>query len=375
MRTMHRPLRALIAALAILAVTACAPQPAPLQTVRPVRLMSVADGNELSSQVFSGEVRARHESTLGFRVPGKVIRRLVDIGDRVQTGTVLAQIDATDYEHARDSLAAQLGAARAEHSFARDELERHRELAEQKLISPAELDRRDTALQVAAGRLRSLESQLAQAADQLGYARLVADREGVVTAVNVEAGQVVAAGTPVITVARQSEREILIRLPEENLADIRKGQALEVSFVARPAERVEGRVREISPVADPGSRTYAVRVSLPDAPAWVAFGMTASVAMQASGAFQMALPLAAVFEPQSAPKTGPRVWVFDDASSTVKSIPVSLGRPLEGERIEVRGLEAGTKVVVAGARSLREGQKVRALGDEAPVQARIRSSE
>jgi len=272
MRTMHRPLRALIAALAILAVTACAPQPAPLQTVRPVRLMSVADGNELSSQVFSGEVRARHESTLGFRVPGKVIRRLVDIGDRVQTGTVLAQIDATDYEHARDSLAAQLGAARAEHSFARDELERHRELAEQKLISPAELDRRDTALQVAAGRLRSLESQLAQATDQLGYARLVADREGVVTAVNVEAGQVVAAGTPVITVARQSEREILIRLPEENLADIRKGQALEVSFVARPAERVEGRVREISPVADPGSRTYAVRVSLPDAPAWVAFG-------------------------------------------------------------------------------------------------------
>ena len=198
MRTMHRPLRALIAALAILAVTACAPQPAPLQTVRPVRLMSVADGNELSSQVFSGEVRARHESTLGFRVPGKVIRRLVDIGDRVQTGTVLAQIDATDYEHARDSLAAQLGAARAEHSFARDELERHRELAEQKLISPAELDRRDTALQMAAGRLRSLESQLAQATDQLGYARLVADREGVVTAVNVEAGQVVAAGTPVI---------------------------------------------------------------------------------------------------------------------------------------------------------------------------------
>jgi len=375
MRTIRQSLLALIPGLAILAVTACGPQPAARQTVRPVRVMTVADGKELTSQLFSGEVRARHESNLGFRVSGKVISRSVDIGDPVRTGMVLAQIDATDYEHARDSLAAQLGAARAEHNFARDELERHRELAEQKLISPAELDRRETAVQVAAGRLRSLESQLAQATNQLGYARLVADRDGVVTAVSVEAGQVVAAGSPVITVARQSEREILIRLPEQNLADIRKGQVLAVSFVARPAERVEGRVREISPVADPGSRTYAVRMSLPDAPAWVAFGMTASVAMQANGTFQMALPLAAIFEPQSAPKTGPRVWVFDEASETVKSIPVRLGRPLDGERIEVEGLQAGTRIVVAGARSLREGQKVRVLGDEAPVRARARLSD
>ena len=375
MRTIRQSLLALIPGLAILAVTACGPQPAARQTVRPVRVMTVADGKELTSQQFSGEVRARHESNLGFRVSGKVISRSVDIGDPVRTGMVLAQIDATDYEHARDSLAAQLGAARAEHSFARDELERHRELAEQKLISPAELDRRETAVQVAAGRLRSLESQLAQATNQLGYARLVADRDGVVTAVSVEAGQVVAAGSPVITVARQSEREILIRLPEQNLADIRKGQVLAVSFVARPAERVEGRVREISPVADPGSRTYAVRMTLPDAPAWVAFGMTASVAMQANGPFQMALPLAAIFEPQSAPKTGPRVWVFDEASETVKSIPVRLGRPLDGERIEVEGLQAGTRIVVAGARSLREGQKVRVLGDEAPVRARARLSD
>jgi membrane fusion protein, multidrug efflux system len=340
-----------------------------------VRIATVAGAEPLARRAYSGDVRPRYESKLGFRVAGKVLARHVDVGDVVSDGFVLAEIDPEDLQHARASLAAQLAAARSERELDADELQRQRNLLAQRLVNPAEVDRRNTALEVADAHVRALEAQLAQAADQVQYARLHADHAGVVTALGLEVGQVVSAGQHVITLARLDEREVLINVAEQELADLRKGQPASVTLEAKAGEHITGRIREISPAAEPGSRTYAVRVSLANAPAWVALGMTANVVLESRGAALPAVPLAAVFEPQNAPQTGPRVWVFDKDTQSVKSVPVRLGNMLAGERVEVGGLEPGVQIVTAGVHRLREGQTVRVLRDEVPVRARARSSE
>jgi membrane fusion protein, multidrug efflux system len=373
MRGPSRRAATICAALAVLA--ACNKPPVPEPTPRPVRVLTVTVGEVTDQRTFSGEVRARHESKLASRVGGKVLARHVDVGDRVRRGTLLAEIDTVDFQHARASLAAQVVAARAERTFARDELQRYRELHARQFISQAELDRRDTAFQSAAERVRTLEAELATAANQVDYARLRSDQEGVVTAVAVEAGQVVSPGQTLFTVARLEEREVVISMPERDLAGLEKGQTARVTLSARPRQPLRGRVREISPAAEPGSRTYAVRLSLPEAPGWVALGMTADATFESRREVQAAVPLAALFEPQASAGAGPRVWVLDEGTHTVRSTPVHVNRVLDGERVQLEGLEAGRQIVVAGAHRLREGQKVRVLGDEAPVRARARSAE
>jgi multidrug efflux system membrane fusion protein len=357
--------------LTLALLVACAKDSPQEARLRAVRIATVADGH-LVLRTYSGEVRPRYESKLGFRVGGKVLARHVDVGDVVPAGSVLAEIDPEDLRHARTSLAAQLAAARMERQLAGDELQRHRDLLAQRLISPAEIERRNTAFEVAVDRVDTLEAQLAQAANQVAYAKLRADHPGVVTALGLEVGQVVSAGQHVATLARQGEREVLINVPEQQLVDVRKGQAAGVAFAAN-AGHIKGRVREISPAAEPGSRTYAIRVTLIEAPAWVALGMTASVVLESPGSSLPVVPLAAVFEPQNAPHAGPRVWVFDKDTRSVKSVPVRLGNMLAGERVELSGLQPGMQVVTAGVHWLHEGQTVRVLGDEAPVRTRARS--
>jgi multidrug efflux system membrane fusion protein len=352
-----------LALLVVFSVAACSKQPTHESNPRPVRVMTVSSAHSTNHWTLSGEVRARYETKLAFRVPGKVLTRRVDAGDRVRRGALLAGLDAADFAHARTAATAQLTAARAEHAFARDDLERHRELLDQKLISPAEFDRRETALKTVADRVRALEAQLEQAANQVGYARLLADHEGVVTSVSVEPGQVVGAGQTVLTLARLDEREVQINIPEQRLAAIQLGQPVAVSFWASDT-RVKGRIREISPSAEPASRTYAVRVSLNDAPASVALGMTATVAIDTKAPALPVVPIAALFEPQNEAGKGPQVWIVDESTYTVKPARVRVERLIEGERALIDGLQPGQRVIVAGATRLREGQAVRILGED-----------
>jgi RND family efflux transporter MFP subunit len=366
--------QAAVGIAALLLLAGCSKSPEPEPKLRAVRVAAVSASAAGGRHPLSGEVVARRESKLGFRVGGKVLARRVDLGDRVSSGQVLAQLDPVDLDHARESLAAQLAAARSEHAFAGEELARHRELLEQRLISPVELDRRETAYRVAGNRVVALEAQLAQAANQVAYATLRAEHTGVITAVAVEAGQVVSPGQPVMSLARLEEREVLVAVPEQELETIRRGQVARITFAAKPEAVVAGRVREISAAADPASRTYAARLDLPEAPPWVALGMTASVVLDSPEASSTAVPLTALFEPQGSPGSGPRVWVVEQDTGNLKSVRVETGRMLEGDRIEVKGLEAGQQVVTAGASQLREGEKVRILADDAPIRSRQRAS-
>lgn len=328
------------------------------QVARPVQVFRVGDGSAQSAMRFAGEVRARYETQLSFRVAGKVSVRRVEVGDPVRQGQLLARLDPADYRLAVDGLKAQLAAARAERDFSRDDLARYRELLAQRLISPPELDRRDTAYTAARQRVTALEAQLGQAANQLAYTELRADRDGVVTALETEAGQVVAAGQPVARIAQSGEKEVWIDVPEQRLAGIGAGQAVSVTLWADGQRRLQGRIRELAPAADAASRTYRVKAALVEGREAAQLGMTATVWIPSDEPGGVAIPLAAVFTPQNQPAQ-PRVWLVDEASHTVKSWPVRIGATLGGERIVVAGLSAGQTIVSAGVQRLREGQSVR----------------
>lgn len=203
------PLMALIAS--------CAKHAEPGTAVRPVRVFKVGNTADTARTSFAGEVKARYETKLSFRVPGKIATRLVEVGDRVHKGQLLVRLDPVDYQLPSNSLASQLAAARAERDFAKDDLARYRELLDLKYISQAEYDRRETAYRTANNRVEALQSQLAQANNQMAYTNLYADQDGVVTALDVEAGQVVGAGQMILKLAQMEDKEVISMSPSTAL--------------------------------------------------------------------------------------------------------------------------------------------------------------
>lgn len=330
---------------------------------RPVRVFRVSDGMAPSPAGFAGEITARRETALAFRIAGKLAARLVEVGDRVRKGQPVARLDAGDYRLATQNLKAQLAAARAERDFTRADLARYRELLEQKIIAPPEWDRHVTAHTAARERVAALEAQLAQTANQLGYAELAADRDGVITVLNAEVGDVVAAGQPVARLAQLDEREISISVPEQRIGDIKPGLDVFATLWSQENRRLRARIREVAPAADPVSRTYRVKAALLEGLDQARLGMTATVWLPARSSSVLSVPRSAIFTTQVEPGQA-RVWLVDVQAGTVQSAPVTLGRPVGAERIEVSGLTAGQTVVSAGVQRLIEGQAVRILGDE-----------
>ena len=338
---------------------ACTPQDKQSQQVsRPVKVVRIGDAAAADVMSFAGEVRARYETTLAFRVSGKMIDRPVEVGDRVHKGQRVARLDSTDYQLGTAALNAQLKAAQAERDFARDDLTRYRELLNQRVISPAEFDRHDTAYTTARERVVTLDAQLSQATNQLQYTDLLADRDGVVTAVEVEAGQVVAAGQPIVKLARLDEKEIHIDIPEQRVAGIDLHQTVSVTLWADGNRRIMARIREIAAAADPASRTYRVKATLLEGQDEARLGKTATVWIPVTTSPRLAVPLSAVFTPQNEPGQ-PRVWLVDERAGTVRSVPVQLGEALDEEHIVVAGVVSGQLVVSAGVQRLAEGQAVR----------------
>jgi RND family efflux transporter MFP subunit len=345
-------------------IAGCAKQTEPQTVIRPVRVFKVGDHQVAGNQEsYAGEIKARYETKLSFRVPGKVVARRVEIGDRVRNRQLLAQLDPVDYQLASKSLASQLTAARTERDFIKDDLVRYRELLELTYISQAEYDRRETAYKTANNRVEALQSQLSQANNQITYTSLYADRDGAVTTLDVETGQVVGVGQLVLKIAQLDDKEVVINIPEHRIAGLRNATEVAVVLWADGDRRIKGRIREISPAADPASRTYAVKVSLLEGEDLARLGMTATVYFPPAKTSQPAIPLAAVFQPQNDPSQA-RVWVVDERTKTVRSVPIKVGMDVADHQVTVGGLAPGQTVVSAGATRLLEGQTVRILGEE-----------
>jgi multidrug efflux system membrane fusion protein len=325
---------------------------------RPVKVFRVGTTSVGSVTPYAGEVRARFETTLSFRVTGKILARPVEVGDRVLKGQLLARLDKSDFQLDVQTLKAQLKSALADREFTKDDLTRYRELLDQKVISYTDFDRHQTAYTNAQERVAALEAQLKQTINQLEYTELSADRGGVITALEIEKGQVVAAGQPVVKLSQLDEKEIHFDIPEQRIAAIKNHQIVAVSLWSDDSRRLKAQIREIGASADPASRTYRVKAKLIDGQEDAHLGMTATVWVASDKAERIAVPLSAVFTSQAQPKQQ-QVWVIDEAASTVKAVPVQLGTALPGELVSIEGLQAGQLIVSAGVQRLKEGQTVR----------------
>jgi RND family efflux transporter MFP subunit len=336
-------------------LAACSRPAPPEEPVRAVKVMTVGMDAFGGGYEFAGEVKAHVESRLGFRVGGKIIRRQVDLGQRVKAGQVLAQLDPQDYKLAADAARSQVAAAATQRDLAAADYKRYKELRDQNFISGAEFERRDTALKAAQAQLEQAQSQLAVQGNQANYAVLLADVSGVVTAVDAEAGQVVAAGTPVLRIAADGVRDVVFAVPEDKVAAIKVGTPVKVRVWAQNTE-LGGKVREVAASADPVTRTYTVKVAL-DTQAPPVLGSTVYVQPQglgASGAQVIKLPTTALRQDGKASA----VWVLDQASMTVRSQPVQVATADGNEAVIAAGLQPGMQVVSAGVHVLSPGQKV-----------------
>ena len=359
---MKHPSFLLVSTLSLL-LAACSKPEAPQEPIRAVKLMTVSASAVGAQQEYAGEVKARIESRLGFRVGGKLVQRPAEVGQRVQAGQLLAQLDASDLSLASQAAQAQVSAAQTQRDLAAADLKRFAELKAQGFISGAELERRQAALDAADASLRQARAQGAVQGNQAGYTRLLADAAGVVVAVDAEVGQVVGAGTPVVRLARDGARDVVFAVPEDRLASVKPGSTAQVRLWAAAqggptAGALSGTVREVAASADPATRTYQVKLALP-ADAVIPLGATAyvSLAGSATGVAAIKLPTSALMRAAGA-QGGTSVWVFDPATSTVQPRSVQLAGADGNHMLVASGLKAGEEVVAAGVHVLSAGQKV-----------------
>ena len=355
---MHKSLLILAAMAALLA--ACSKPATPEEPVRAVKVITVGVNTFSSGYEFAGEVKAQVESRLGFRVGGKVIKRQAELGQRVQAGQVLAQLDPQDYKLAWDAARAQLQVAATNRDLAAADYKRYAALKEQNFISGAELERRESVLKSAQAQLDQAQSQLNVQANQASYAVLVADVAGVVTAIEAEPGQVLAAGTPVFRIAADGPRDVVFSVPEDKVAGIKPGMQVKVRGWAQAAQTtsVLAKVREVSASADPATRTYQVKLALDGKTPAPPLGATMYVLPEGLGGVQgmpvIKLPTSALRQVGQASA----VWLLDTASMTVKSQTVQIATADGNEAVIAAGLQPGMLVVSAGVHVLSPGQKV-----------------
>lgn len=361
MPVQRRPLLTLAPLLALV-LSACSGEP-PAVSVRPA-LVTQASNGTLGLEAFAGEVRARQEPQLAFRVGGKIARRLVDAGAAVKAGQPLAELDPSDLNLQSEAARAQLASARSELSLAKSELQRYKNLADQQLVSRSLYDSKTAAYQAAEARVRQAQAQAAVSGNQANYAVLRSPGNGVITQHLAEAGQVVAGGQAVFVLAMDGEREVLISVPEKSAARFPVGRDLSVELWAEPGKRFPGKVRELSPSADALTRTYAARVSFNSGAATAELGQSARVYALASGTSGMSLPLSALTQRQGRPA----VWVVDGRSSRVRLTNVTIGPYGETGAPVLSGIGPEDWVVAAGAHLLLEGEQIAPIDrDNRPV--------
>lgn len=326
----------------VVLVTACSKAATPPEkSERPALTQLVGQLTQESGASYSGEVRARHEVNLGFRVGGKLLERRVEAGNTVKAGQVLARLDPAD-------AALQAGAAQAQFQLAEAEALRYRELHRKGFVSQSALDVKEAALQAA-------KSQAGLTHNQSDYTTLRAGRDGVVAATLAETGQVVGAGQAVLRLAEAGELEVAIEIPETQYVQRHVGDAAQIELLAGNGQWLAGKLRELSPSADPVSRTYAARVSFTATPEQVALGMTASVRFSSAGksAKTLLIPLSAIY--QQGKQTS--VWIVA-ADHSVSARPVTVAAYHDNGAVIASGLNAGERIVSAGVHRLAAGEKI-----------------
>ncbi|MBN8490526.1 MAG: efflux RND transporter periplasmic adaptor subunit [Burkholderiales bacterium] len=344
---------------------------APPPEIRPVRTITVAPRAADNTVALTGTVQAQNEINLSFRIDGRLVERLVEVGDNVRPGQLIARLDPQNEESSLQSVRAQLAGANAQLVEARSNYERMRDLVAEDAVSRAQYEQAKALLQSAEAQILSLQGQVSLAQNRLSYTRLVSEVAGVVTARGPEPGEVVGAGRMVVQVAREGARDAVFDVP----AQIKDSAPLDPQIVVspgRPAGSARdlnvalamdpqvtalGRVREVSPRADPVTGTFAVRVRLIDPPPAMRLGSTVTGRMKLDGPPAIEVPATALVRADG--KTA--VWVVDKASGTVSLRTIELGNADANSVQVAAGLKAGDVVVTAGVQALRPGQKVRLL--------------
>ena len=351
-------------------LAACAKkEPAP-DPIRAVRTLTISAGSTSASHEYAAEVRARTESRLGFRVGGKVVRRHVNLGDSVKAGQILAQLDAQDLRLGQEAAQAQLRSAQVNLDQSSADFKRSKELREQGFISAAELERRESGLKAAQEQLAQARAQAGVQGNQAGYATLVADASGVITAVEADPGTVVAPGTPVLRLAHDGPRDVVFSIPEDRIAALRqlagRSGAVKVKVWGEGDGAIAATVREVAAAADPVTRTFLVKADVGAAP--VRLGQTATVAIDTPKIAGITkVPLAAVMQQQG--KTA--VWLVDPSTMTVRAQPIEVAGAEGNSIVVAAGLLPGQIVVTAGVHVLTPGLKVKFYGEPAPAVASI----
>ncbi|MCC8405470.1 efflux RND transporter periplasmic adaptor subunit [Paraburkholderia sp. MMS20-SJTN17] len=347
-----------------LALAACSRKEAAAPAPRPVVALAVhADGHALQAASLPGEVQARYSTPLSFRIAGKIIERRVRLGDTVKSGEVVALLDPADAQKNAAATQAQLDAAQHTLVYAQQQLDRDKAQAKENLIAPAQLEQTTNAYASALAQRDQAQQQAALANNQLQYTTLVAGHAGVITAEQADTGQNVSAGQAVYNLAWSGDVDVLCDVPESALAAFAVGQNASVTLAALPGRRFSARVRELSPAADPQSRTWRARLTLIDAGADVRLGMTADVtpdvplAQAAAQRGMFTLPVTALFHEGREPA----VWVVRAADNTLELRRVTVTRYYERTFIVSEGLKDGDSVVLQGVHTVSAGQKVRVI--------------
>jgi len=365
----------ILALIAAAALSACK-RPEPLEEPpRAVKLLRVAPAALRSGPEYAAEIHARIESALGFRVAGKLLQRPAQLGQGIKAGQLLAVLDAQDYQLGARAASAQVAAALTQREQAQIDLRRSQSLKAQGFVSHAEVESRQTALRAAEAALDAARAQAGVQGHQADYARLQADVDGVVVSVDAEPGQVVAAGQSVLRLAHAGARDAWLALPEDRLGQVRPGQPAQVRLWGQGgAQTLPARVREVAASADPLTRTYLVKVAI-EGSTQPALGATASVRLGAAAG--QGVP-AAIHLPTTALWQHGRssaVWIYDDASHSVKARTVEVAGLDGNEAVIAAGLRPGEEVVATGVHVLSEGQSVTRYQPRAPEPAQSAARE
>jgi RND family efflux transporter MFP subunit len=344
--------------LALLFTAGASPPPA--SDIRPVRTVVAAPQAEGESVSLTGHVRARTEESLAFRIDGRVITRRVDVGQVVQPGDVIAELDPQPQQDALRAAQAGQAAAQATLHEAANNLERQRTLVAQGWSTRVQFDAIQRAFLSASADVDATAAKLHSAEDQLGYTRLLADSSGAVIATGAEAGEVVRAGQMIVTVAHGDGADAVFDVPAVLLRQVSADALITISLTDDPSVRTVGQVRETAPQADPVTRSYRVKVGLTPWPEAMRLGATVTGQTRMVAPGGIALPATAL----TMEDNKPAVWVVDHATLLVALRPVELQRQDSSTIVVTRGLEGGELVVTAGVHALRPGQKVRLAGEQ-----------
>ena len=307
---------------------------------------------------YAGDVQARQQTALAFRVGGQIVERYVDVGDQVKVGQVLAKLDVQDAQLQLNAANAQLENAQSAAKNAEDELKRFKQLLPINAVSRSQYDAVDNQYKAALSNLKQAQSNYDVSRNQTGYNQLVANKNGVITARNIEVGQVIAAGQAAYQVAIAGDRDVVIGVPEQAIAEIKVGQTAWITLWSKPEDKFAAYVREISPAADQ-SRTFSVKVALREGNAAIQLGQSARVFFNQLQQNVLSVPLSSV----SANGQQAYVWVVKSDQS-IHKVPVSLGAYGRDSVPVLSGLNATDYVVIGGVHLLREKQKIQPIDRE-----------